>query len=302
MHRTEGDGYVTESGFRRFVDQNLPSTPGTVHPAEWDNAVQEELCYLITAAGLTVAPTAIADRSAGWHQLYDAIFDSEAIDTGALADDAVINAKIGDCGLSKLIYVHSDGGVDIDYPSGGNTYNLSLSPIAFELKYTSGSYLTSNIHAASQFALIQKLSGVTIKSASVTLDDGLYSANTPGGVVQDSATLGYNGLTFVDSGTPAGETMRFRVLDLDGASWSGTGPYSATIATGLDSSTDAPLTAMLRYRTVSTGNVTIASSLGSNQYKVIFIVNGASWDVQVTVNENITTAVYNQRKLVVWYG
>lgn len=299
MHRTEGDGYVLESGLRRFVDQNLPTTPGTVHPAEWDNAVQEELCYLITAAGITVASTALADRSAGWHQLYDAIFDSEALDTGAIADDAVTNVKIASCGLSKLIYVHADGGVDISYVSGGATYNLSLSPLEFDLAYTSGVSNISNIQVPGQFAIVQKLSGVVTRSASVTYDTGFGHVNDTN---NDSVTLNSDGLGFEDNGVPSGETLRFRVLNLDGATWAGTGPYYTTISTGLSSSLDSPLTATLRYRTISTGNVTIASSLGNTSYKTLFIVNGAGWDVQVTVNENITTATYNQRKLTVWYG
>jgi hypothetical protein len=116
MHRTEGDGYVLESGYRRFVDQDLPYEPGTVLPSEWANAVQEELVNLIESAGLTLETSAANDRTSGWTQLKEAIFESAAIDTAALADGAVTDDKMASCALGKIIWGGS--GFDIESVSG----------------------------------------------------------------------------------------------------------------------------------------------------------------------------------------
>jgi len=104
MHRIDYDGYTTESGARRFIDQSNPGVPGTVMGAQFFNAVQEEMIAIVLFAGLTPSASASADRSAGWHQVRDAIFSSGKIDTPALADGAVENAKIADgaVGASKI--------------------------------------------------------------------------------------------------------------------------------------------------------------------------------------------------------
>lgn len=94
MHRTEGDGYVLESGKRRFIDQNLPSVPGTVDTGEYNNAVQEELCNLIELSGGTIATGASSDRSAGWHQVYDQIFEGGHI-TDLAIDELTFNIISG---------------------------------------------------------------------------------------------------------------------------------------------------------------------------------------------------------------
>ena len=113
MHRIDYDGYVTESGLRRFIDQLEPGTPGTILGAQWMNAVQEELANVVTAAGETVQASPSADRAAGWHQLADAIFESNAIGenamapnaihTAAIADDAVTKEKISSVDLSRAV-------------------------------------------------------------------------------------------------------------------------------------------------------------------------------------------------------
>jgi len=94
MHRIDYDGYTTEDGKRRFIDQAEPGTPGTILGAQWMNAVQEEIAGVVVRAGLTLAATPAADRTAGWFQLHTAIFASKAIDTAALADGAVTDDKL----------------------------------------------------------------------------------------------------------------------------------------------------------------------------------------------------------------
>lgn len=93
MHRTEGDGRVEEApGIFRFHDQALPTYIGTVDTAEFNNAVQEELCNVITMVGGAVASSAAVDRAAGWHQLYDAIFLGGHINDNAV--DSLSFARI----------------------------------------------------------------------------------------------------------------------------------------------------------------------------------------------------------------
>jgi len=86
MHRTEGDAFVIEGGKRRFKDQDLPTYPGTVDTAEYNNAVQEEICNIIETLGGTVEPDAATDRANGWHQLYTLLLQSAKIDDAALKD------------------------------------------------------------------------------------------------------------------------------------------------------------------------------------------------------------------------
>jgi hypothetical protein len=100
MHRTFGDGFVEEPGpgqYHRFIDQNLPTYDGTVDTAEYNNAVQEEICNVITGAGLTLNGGGLngdpaADRAAGWSQLYEAIFQAGHITDAAI--DGITFSKL----------------------------------------------------------------------------------------------------------------------------------------------------------------------------------------------------------------
>lgn len=75
MHQTEGQNYNgsdPDIAGRAFKDETA-GTPGSTMIAEWANAVQQELKNAIEAAGLTIASTGAADRTAGWAQLAQAI-------------------------------------------------------------------------------------------------------------------------------------------------------------------------------------------------------------------------------------
>lgn len=93
MHRTEGEDYILEGGKRRFAAANPPSQKATRLPAEFMNAVQEEICNVITAANPAIAlnADAAADRAAGWGQLLKALQEGRlmkgtSFNTTALAD------------------------------------------------------------------------------------------------------------------------------------------------------------------------------------------------------------------------
>lgn len=92
-HRVEADGAVLEGGKSRFANQNLPGTPGTVDPAESSNMFQEEICNIVEMTGGTIAASAAADRAAGWHQCYDAIFEGGNIGYNAISTD--LKTRIG---------------------------------------------------------------------------------------------------------------------------------------------------------------------------------------------------------------
>lgn len=87
MHRVDADGYTTVSGDRRFIDRALPTEEGTVDGSYWSNAVQEEIAQVVERAGLTLRVSGAADETADWGQLEEAIFDSQALSNGALAND-----------------------------------------------------------------------------------------------------------------------------------------------------------------------------------------------------------------------
>ena len=117
MHRTTGDGYEIIGDKRFNVNQDLgaePPEPGTRDTAEDTNAMQEELCNAIVRGGLEVIGdddpenAAALDELAGWDQLATAIFDSEAIDTEAIADEAITSTKL-EYPLSGDIWVREGG-------------------------------------------------------------------------------------------------------------------------------------------------------------------------------------------------
>lgn len=105
MHRTEGEDWYNEgtpeAPIRRFINQDLATNePGTVDVAEWNNAVQEELCNVVELSGGTLATTAAADRAANWRQVYDRIFESEALDSDSIGELTVSKLSAGDINIT----------------------------------------------------------------------------------------------------------------------------------------------------------------------------------------------------------
>lgn len=100
MHRTQGEDYKIESGKRRFASALPPTQKATRLPAEFMNAVQEEIAIVIENAGLTLSATASDDRTAGWGQLWDAITNHGIIGSNALALQAVTDGKIANSAVN----------------------------------------------------------------------------------------------------------------------------------------------------------------------------------------------------------
>ena len=103
MHRTEGEDHKIESGKRRFASANPPLQKATRLPAEFMNAVQEEICSVIEEAvpQIPLHSTSAEDRSAGWKQLLKALqeghiikgtsFHSTALSSGLTEDSGFVS-------------------------------------------------------------------------------------------------------------------------------------------------------------------------------------------------------------------
>jgi hypothetical protein len=100
MHRIDYDGYVEEGGLRRFIDEVIPGTPGTILGAEWMNAVQEEILGCLTAAGITPRNSSVTDRAGGWGQLATALFSSRKLGEAALEADCITTDKLRDLAVT----------------------------------------------------------------------------------------------------------------------------------------------------------------------------------------------------------
>jgi hypothetical protein len=317
MHRTEGPQYETSTGVRLH---KIYPPPGTIANSEYLNAIQEEMVHAIEYAGITINSTAALDRTDGWHQLRDAIFLSEAIGTEAIADSAITDDKVSDVDISKLTYSNSLGGADLSYVNGSDTYGLTFSPQELKLTLSSGIYESSFTVVAGSLALTEKASSVITGSLSMNTTgfsfadwntypvsgdtfsgnatEGMAHTLISGGSAYNQAKFNYDGINYKENGTDAGGPIKFRVFDFDGASWSGTGPYSATI-TPFFSASNRPLSAEFSYRTVATGNITVVKgSSASVTYDTIF----SSSSITYTMFNDISGSSYDRRRLLVWYA
>lgn len=99
MHRVDADGYTTVGGERRFIDRAMPTEEGTIDGAYWNNAIQEEIAQVVEHAGLTLASSGSADQTAGWGQLKEAIFLSNAIDSAAINNITLSKISAGNATL-----------------------------------------------------------------------------------------------------------------------------------------------------------------------------------------------------------
>lgn len=82
MHRTDAADYIVTSGKRQYKESPEPATVFGFHQA---NAIQEEICTVIEAAGVTLRASGGADATAGYGgQLNEAIDTKVAVVGGAL--------------------------------------------------------------------------------------------------------------------------------------------------------------------------------------------------------------------------
>ncbi len=223
MHRVDSDGYVMEGVNRRFIDQALPGTPGTVDGAEWNNAVQEELLGVLAAAGITPAASSAADRAGGWSQLAQAIFQSGAIGTNALANFAVTTAKIANGSVT---------GAKIDVNSVGNTQitDLDLGKCfgnIDQLELQSGALYAEWFAGVNQTYHKKELTtGGDYQILDLRWDRDYSGLAAAGGVLKDYVRRDPFGLTFMTGGPADQHTtthVAHQVWDLSGNTWTNTG-------------------------------------------------------------------------------
>jgi hypothetical protein len=145
MHRTNGEGNV--------AGQFVGGPPATCLTPEWCNSVQEELCNVIEAAGLTVASDGFADTK---NQLLAAIqtiiSNTDPYDI-IVSTQAEFNALFTRQGANHY-HIHDDyktvlvknftGGYLCDGPmsflSGGDTWGYVQTNLCTHLKFENGAY------------------------------------------------------------------------------------------------------------------------------------------------------------------
>jgi hypothetical protein len=157
MHKVDADGNVAGM----FVDQVLPGTPGTLDAAAWNNAVQQEIVQTIQFAGLTIEPDSATDEANGWHQLRDAIFSSEAIDTAAITDGAITDVKVNDMSVDKLT-----GGT-----SGTDAIDITDVSLNRNWRQTTGSIIYTDNNTGSVARLQNDAISVGIGSIKCTMEN-----------------------------------------------------------------------------------------------------------------------------------
>lgn len=147
MHRTEGEDYAPNgngSGKPGYQPASPPTQPATRLPAEAMNAIQEEIANVIELAGGSLASSAANDRTAGWRQLYDAIFNGFHGTTNMLSLGSVLGNRITDDSISdskletgisfsKLLGELSQSQID-----AGDTEAMEIKFDNFMLRLTNG--------------------------------------------------------------------------------------------------------------------------------------------------------------------
>lgn|SRR4030042_756239 len=168
MHRVDSDGYVLESGKRRFQDKSdVPPITGTLDAAEAMNALQEEIANCIELEGGTLASTAIADRTAEWRQLHDIIFDSGRLDDNSIGSLSFSKLS-GEIDITLSDNTWSQNESILQYGKTSTTQNAIIQPTQISVNNTtSGDYLrlTENTLEVKDTGFITKLSGKGINFA-----------------------------------------------------------------------------------------------------------------------------------------
>jgi len=88
MHRTDATDFAADIGNGEQGFKETPPNNETVMSANFANAIQEEIAFVITEAGLTLRAGGAADAAAQWQQLQPAILIhiENAVDALAASD------------------------------------------------------------------------------------------------------------------------------------------------------------------------------------------------------------------------
>lgn len=223
MHRTEGDNYVIEdTDKRRFIDRNLAALPtpipGTTDPAEWSNAVQEEIANVIEEFG-TLNASASADRTSGWTQLLDTIFNDGNITSAAIDEVSAGKLSLGEINITNGTHTWIQDEERLRYIDTTDNSSTDFSP--------------DGLWAATTPV------GSGLDTAILRADSGLYAAETDDATgIADVATTQYGARgikytkRFGDLGGVGEEAVyRRESYSVSSPTWSSvTGGYAAPVA------------------------------------------------------------------------
>lgn len=305
MHYTEAARTAQIAPFgtiNQHVDQNLPTTAGSTISAEFVNALMFEIAQCITYAGLTIEADSVTDRSNEFAQLKTAIFLSGAIDTDALADEAVTDDKIYSVSLDKLIagdFVDSIVSGDITYNINfkfSETYQL------FQMYKTdvSGSVTVDTASLTTTALTInESILGIVRDQCQIKNSGILIQGYDAAGEADGLASLTQSGLTFLNSW----KAIRHKVISLSSVSFSSSGSdyLSASFDTGL------PLTAKILMAQVSYDQTVLSiryiGNTGRDASDCFF--DYASEDTiygRVLVSDDISGEAYDNQRLTIIYS
>ena len=302
MHENQGADSVIEDGKKRFIDIDLPGTPGTIMNAEFANAVMEEMRNILIYAGMTFEGTAAADRAAGWVQLKTAIFESAAIDSAALANYAITKIKL------------ASNSVDND-----KIENVDLAKAYGELTllyYGSVDYQRELTLNDEELVFETYFNG---QQRQVTMDGyGLWARNY--GTLDTRDTL-YRAEGITNNNIANSPAMRMSTFELAISGWDVTGTIFTGELLGLPKGTkimDAYFTAEDTgnngdltpnglstydgpFTRINAGNDTTAYPLMSDS-TFSYTKEEPNMYVRVSVTKSVLSPVYSSRKLYVMHG
>ena len=321
MHRTTGSDFETVGGLpNQHINQNLPGTPGTTADGEFLNAVQEEIKAVLDEAGISIETVAATDRSNGFHQLKDAIFDSLAIDSSAITNGAITNEKISAVTWNKFDYGVmniTEGDYtwrwqdyffsvvnttpSVTYPSQSNvmSYNrhqITRNESAITSKQLELSYdeiimkdetnTTYDVWTATQTTsnlefLKERDDGNVDLELKADVDDGFFHGVSGSVVLIDHySKLDHTGLSFNDSGG----SVKFMIVPISESSWTGSGsPYTKTTTTVLPITSDI-LSMNMTIKRASSGMVHTDQDTTLETNYIRASVNGTVFDIDISLN------------------
>lgn len=136
MHSTQGDSFDPDlyddgSNIRGFRPANPPAILATKYAFSSANAVQEEISNIMRLNGIALAPDAATDKSNGWRQMYDTIFQSKKLTKNAIENDSLdfslipqtaLENPLLKTGLDTLALVVNTSQFEVNLP------NLTIKP------------------------------------------------------------------------------------------------------------------------------------------------------------------------------
>lgn len=178
MHRNEGPNVDTTSVPGSSLAKTSPLPATTINPEHW-NAATQELINVIIDAGLTIAASAEADRTAGWAQLKDAI---RVVANKRLSEDLPYTGAGNYGGMTAApVDIAVTSSVQTRTPSRFlNRFTTALGvPCVVSLTENDGNF-------ANQIIICQNFSAQTMIIAGVLLQPGTaafyrYEASNSGG-------------------------------------------------------------------------------------------------------------------------